>query len=35
MRSDIVRELADRAGYARVDVLPLDNDLFRLYRLHR
>jgi 2-polyprenyl-3-methyl-5-hydroxy-6-metoxy-1,4-benzoquinol methylase len=34
MRSDTVRELAHRAGYTRVDVLPVDNDFFRLYRLH-
>ena len=33
MRSDTVRELADQAGYARVDVLPVENDFFRLYRL--
>jgi 2-polyprenyl-3-methyl-5-hydroxy-6-metoxy-1,4-benzoquinol methylase len=33
MRSDTVRELADQAGYARVDVLPVDSDFFRLYRL--
>jgi hypothetical protein len=34
MRSHTVRELADHAGYARVDVLPVENDFFRLYRLH-
>ena len=34
MRSQTVRELAAEAGYARVDVLPVDNDFFRLYRLH-
>jgi trans-aconitate methyltransferase len=33
MRSHTVRELADQAGYARVDVLPVENDFFRLYRL--
>jgi 2-polyprenyl-3-methyl-5-hydroxy-6-metoxy-1,4-benzoquinol methylase len=33
MRSDTVRELATAAGYARVDVLPVENDFFRLYRL--
>jgi len=33
VRSGTVRELADQAGYARVDVLPVDNDFFRLYRL--
>ena len=34
MRSHTVRELATQAGYTRVDVLPVDNDFFRLYRLH-
>jgi len=34
MRAGTVRELAARAGYTRVDVLPVDNDFFRLYRLH-
>jgi hypothetical protein len=34
LRVDTVRELATEAGYARVDVLPVDNDFFRLYRLH-
>jgi SAM-dependent methyltransferase len=34
MRSDTVRELAADAGFARVDVLDLENDFFRLYRLH-
>ena len=33
MRSDTVHRLADRAGYTRVDVLPVDNEFFRLYRL--
>ena len=33
LRSHTVRELADQAGYARVDVLPVENDFFRLYRL--
>jgi len=33
MRAGTVRELAAAAGYARVDVLPVDNDFFRLYRL--
>jgi SAM-dependent methyltransferase len=33
MRAGTVRELAYEAGYARVDVLPVDNDFFRLYRL--
>jgi SAM-dependent methyltransferase len=34
MRSGTVRELAAHAGYARVDVLPVASDFFRLYRLH-
>jgi 2-polyprenyl-3-methyl-5-hydroxy-6-metoxy-1,4-benzoquinol methylase len=33
MRSDIVRECAHAAGYASVEVLPVENDFFRLYRL--
>ena len=34
IRSATVRECALEAGYARVDVLPVENDFFRLYRLH-
>ena len=34
MRSGTVRELAEQAGYAGVDVLALENDFLRLYRLH-
>ena len=33
MRAGTVRELAADAGFSRVDVLPVDNDFFRLYRL--
>jgi SAM-dependent methyltransferase len=33
MRADTVRELAADAGFARFEVLPVDNDFFRLYRL--
>jgi hypothetical protein len=33
MRAATVRELASEAGFARLDVLPVDNDFFRLYRL--
>jgi hypothetical protein len=29
-----VRELAAKAGFSRCDVLPVDNDVFRLYRLN-
>jgi hypothetical protein len=34
MRAGTVRELAEDAGFACVDVLPVENDFFRLYRLH-
>ena len=34
MRTDTVHQLAREAGYTRVDVLPVENDFFRLYRLH-
>jgi SAM-dependent methyltransferase len=33
LRAGTVRDLASQAGYARVDVLPVENDFFRLYRL--
>jgi hypothetical protein len=33
LRADTVRELAAEAGFGRVEVLPVDNDFFRLYRL--
>jgi 2-polyprenyl-3-methyl-5-hydroxy-6-metoxy-1,4-benzoquinol methylase len=33
LRSDTVRELASSAGFTSVDVLPVENDFFRLYRL--
>ena len=33
MRTGTLREYAAAAGLASVDVLPVDNDLFRLYRL--
>jgi 2-polyprenyl-3-methyl-5-hydroxy-6-metoxy-1,4-benzoquinol methylase len=34
LRSDTVRELAAQARLSRVEVLPVENDFFRLYRLH-
>jgi 2-polyprenyl-3-methyl-5-hydroxy-6-metoxy-1,4-benzoquinol methylase len=34
MRADAVRDFAVAAGFADVEVLPVENDLFRLYRLH-
>jgi hypothetical protein len=33
MRADTVRRYATEAGLANVEVLPVDNDFFRLYRL--
>jgi hypothetical protein len=33
MRAGTVRELAEEAGFAGVEVLPVENDFFRLYRL--
>jgi hypothetical protein len=33
MRADTVRALATEAGCARVDVRPVDDDFFRLYRI--
>jgi 2-polyprenyl-3-methyl-5-hydroxy-6-metoxy-1,4-benzoquinol methylase len=35
MRSDTLRRYASAAGFSRVDVLPVEHDFFRLYRLHR
>ena len=35
IRSGIVEELSQRAGYGRYQVLPIENDLFRFYRLQR
>jgi hypothetical protein len=34
LRANTVRELAAEAGFSRCDVLPVDNDFFRLYRLN-
>jgi SAM-dependent methyltransferase len=34
MRSSTVDAIAAEAGFARVDVLAVENDFFRLYRLH-
>ena len=34
MRADTVRELAADARFASVEVLPVENDFFRLYRLN-
>jgi hypothetical protein len=35
LRAETMRDFALEAGYADVDVLPVENDFFRLYRLHR
>ena len=35
MRADTVREYSGAAGFARVEVLPIENDFFRVYRLHQ
>ena len=34
MRVDTLRRYATEAGFDRVEVLPIEHDLFRLYRLH-
>ena len=34
MRADAVRDYAAAAGFASVEVLPVENQFFRLYRLH-
>ena len=34
IREDVVRSLAGEAGFASVDVLPVDGGFFRLYELH-
>jgi SAM-dependent methyltransferase len=33
MRTDILREYAEEAGFSRLDVLPIENFFFRFYRL--
>jgi 2-polyprenyl-3-methyl-5-hydroxy-6-metoxy-1,4-benzoquinol methylase len=35
LREPTVRELASRAGFESVEVLPIENDFFRFYRLRR
>ena len=34
LRAGTVRDLAHQAGFARVELLPVENEFFRLYRLH-
>jgi len=33
LREPTVRDLAGRAGFGSVEVLPIENDFFRFYRL--
>jgi hypothetical protein len=33
MRPDRLRRYADDAGFGSVEILPIDNDFFRFYRL--
>jgi SAM-dependent methyltransferase len=35
MRADTMRDYAAAAGFSRVEVLPIENDFFRVYRLHQ
>ena len=35
MRPETLRRYAAAAGFGRVEILPIEHDLFRLYRLHR
>ena len=34
LRPRTMREYAAQAGYSRVDILPIDHDLWRFYHLH-
>ena len=34
MRTDTLRRYAAEAGFAEVEVLPIEHDVFRFYRLH-
>jgi hypothetical protein len=34
LRPGTMHEYATQAGYARVDILPIDHDLWRFYHLH-
>src|SRR3712207_4337411 len=33
LRADTLRALAEEAGFSAIEVLPVENDLFRFYRL--
>jgi hypothetical protein len=35
MRTETLRRYAAEAGFARVEALPIEHDMFRFYRLHR
>ena len=35
MRTDTLRRYAREAGFSEVEVLPIDNFFFRIYRLHQ
>jgi SAM-dependent methyltransferase len=35
MRTETLRRYAEEAGFSRVDILPVEHDFFRLYRLYR
>jgi hypothetical protein len=35
MRADTLRRYAGEAGFAEVEVLPIEHETFRFYRLHR
>jgi hypothetical protein len=35
MRTHTLRDYAAEAGFADVEVLPIENDFFRFYRLRR
>ena len=35
MRSDTVRRYAEEAGFGGFEILPIENELFRIYRLWR
>jgi hypothetical protein len=34
MRVDTLRGYAEDAGFSRLEVLPIEHDTFRFYRLH-
>jgi hypothetical protein len=34
MRADTLRQYATEAGFREVEILPIENDFWRFYRLH-